>query len=575
MWKRGATLVLVSLILVLMISVLFAAVSSFPAFPVQPSAAAQSSYVPKSVVSAAYLTNQSTVQKWENYFASNSSQTNLQNAVGFLSGLGTRYPSSPTCNNSADYIYTTLSSYGYTPLRDYFTVMWQGNPYITQNIYCIKPSSSSSDIILLACNYDSIRASRIGTTIYDLQNTSCPGAVDDATGVAVLLETARLIANVSLDKTLVFVFLSGEEGNSTTEHWFGSEQLVNQGYSLFTTQLSNIKRVVYLDTLGESPYGAPYENITLFSTLAVLPQKSSLIGAASDLGINVISANNSRVSSISDAQNQFCTEWMLQSVLPTITISQNDWNLATSKRLTEQDTASIVDYTFVDNVTEVVTGALVREFFVLPPSSPSYVDGWKKLANLNQYGVNLFEVDYVEYLAHPNSDVVIIGPRLHFTPSELQQLIGIGKPLICTGGNGVELLNSLGAQVTGISSNTDYVSLTRMDLFYHPVWENVEENTTVTINQGQSTLITAGNNFFSFLGFNGTCWMGFYYGNQSLKYVFYVGRDNPSNLSDKGKQILSNLIFWSAQQQENVLQIQPTKIVAGENTNLTMAIRML
>jgi hypothetical protein len=571
MWKRGVTLVLVSLILVLMFSGIFVAVSSFPAFPVQPSASPASVYVPKSVVSAAYLTNQSTVQKWERYFTSDSSQTNLQNIVGFLSGLGTRHTSSLECNTAADYIFLTLSSYGYTPLRDIFTVIWQGTPHVAQNIYCVK-SSPSSDIILLACHYDSIRALRIGTSIYGVQNTSCPGAVDDAAGVAALLETARLLANVSLENTLVFAFLSGEEGNSTTEHWFGSEQLITQGYNLFTAQLSNIKRVIYLDTLGE-PYGEQHGNITIYSTPASSPHKTSLIGAASDLGVKVISANNPRVSSLSEAQYQFCSEWRLQSVLPTVTISQEYWNITTSARLTAQDTASLVDYTFVGNVVKVITGALVREFFTLPLGSQSYLAGWKTLPNLNPYGVNLFERDYVEYLADPNSDVIIVGPGLDFTASELQKLIGVGKPIICTGENGVVLLKSLGAQVTGIPSNTDRVSLARMDLFYHPIWENLEQNTTVIINPGQSTLISPESNLFSFLGYKGDCWLGFYHGNQSLRYVFYVGRDDPSNLSGKGEQILSNLIFWSSQQQEYVLQIQPTWIVAGEETNFTMAIR--
>lgn len=572
MWKRGVTLVLLSFILLLMVSSLFVTVSSFPVFPVQPSTVADSSHVSKSMANVAYLTNQSTPQKWEKYFTSNSSQTKLQNIVEFLSSLGTRHMARTECNTSADYIFTTLSSYGYTPLRDYFTVIWKNNLYITQNIYCVKPSSST-EIILLACHYDSIRALRIGTWIYDLQNTNCPGAVDDASGVAALLETARLLANVSLDKTLVFAFLSGEEGNSTTEHWFGSEQLINQGYNLFTTQLSNIERVIYLDTLGEPPYGESYTNIMIYSTLALSQHKTALIGVASDLFINVTSVNSPRASSISEAQNQFCSEWSLQSVLPTVTISQENWNITLSDRLTERDTASIVNYTFVENVAKVITGALVREFFTLPLSSPSYFAEWKRLSNINPYGVNLFERDYFDYLADPNSDAVIIGPGLDFTFSELQKLIGFSKPIICTGENGVKLLNILGAQVTGIPSNTDHVSLTRMDLFYHPIWENVEQNVTVIINQGQSTLITSESNLFSFLGYEGNCWLGFYHGNQSLRYVFYVGRDNPSNLSGKGEQVLSNLIFWSSQQQEYILQIQPTRIVAGERTNFTMAIR--
>ncbi|MEM3525917.1 MAG: M28 family peptidase, partial [Candidatus Jordarchaeaceae archaeon] len=226
MWKRKVSLVLLSLIIVLVVFGFFVVARPLPASLVQPSSIPDSTPFSKSTVNVAYLTNQSTIQKWEKYLTNNSSQTNLQNIVEFLSGLGTRHVSRQECNISADYIFTILSSYGYIPLRDYFTVIWENNSYITQNIYCVKPSLSPSEgIILLACHYDSIRTLRIGTWIYNLQNTGCPGAVDDATGVAVLLETARLLANVTLEKTLVLAFLSGEEGNSTTEHWFGSGQL--------------------------------------------------------------------------------------------------------------------------------------------------------------------------------------------------------------------------------------------------------------------------------------------------------------------------------------------------------------
>ncbi len=572
MWKRGLSLALVSFILVLMISGLFTSVSLSPVFTVQSSNTVQSGYIPKSVVNVAYLTNQSSVQKWEKYFTSNSSQANLQSVIGFLAGLGTRHTSRPECNTSADYIFTTLQSYGYSPSRDYFSVIWQGVPYTTQNIYCVKPSASP-DVILFACHYDSIRVTRIGETIIGIQNTNCPGAVDDAAGVAALLEVARLLADVSLDKTLVFAFLSGEEGNSTSEHWFGSEQLINQGYSLFTSQFSNIKRVIYLDTLGEPPYGEPHGNITIYSNILVFPNTVPLIGAASDLGINVVSEINPRVSSSLEAQKQFCSEWRLQLAIPTVTISQENWALATSDRLTSVDTASIVDYTFVENVTKIVTASIIREFYNIPPSSTSYKTEWSEITNQYSNKINLFERDYSEYLASPNSDVIIIGPELNFSNPELQQLVAINKPIICTGENGAELLNSLGAGVTSVSTDTDYVSLTRADLFFHPVWENVEQNITVAINQGDSTLLIGGSNLFSFLEYEGDCWLGFYYGHPSLRYVFYFGRDDPANLSGQAKHILSNLISWGSKQEEHVLQLQPQNIVAGERVNLIMAIR--
>ena len=572
MSRRVITLTLLSLIIVLMVSSLFAGLTTSISYQSKPINEVKPVYAAKSAVSVAYLTNQSTPLKWEKYFTNGSSQANLQNTIGFLSSLGTRHTSQKECNTSADYIFAALQSYGYPPLRDYFSVIWQNVSYITQNIYCVKPSTSQ-EIILLACHYDSIKVLRIGDTILGLQNTNCPGAVDDAAGVAILLETARLLYNVSLEKTIVFAFLSGEEGNSTQEHWFGSQQLVTQGYQLFTTQLSNIKRVVYLDTIGELPYGEPNGQIVIFSEPTLWTHKSSLIGAATDLGINILSENVPRANSISQAKKEFCSEWHLQSVLPTITISQTNWTLTTSDRLTQLDTASIISYTLIENVAKILTASLVREFFALPPSSPSHAYEWSELLKFYSIGVTFFEQDYIDYLSHPSSSVAIIGPGLNFSEKEIQTLVAINKPLICTGNSGIDLLGGLGAQLTSSPSNTNYVNLSRVDLFYHPIWENVEENVTVAINHGETILITVGSSFFSFLEYQGKCWLGCYYGHPSSKYVFYVGRDNPANLSGEAKHILSNLVSWCSKQEEYHLQLQPSKIVGGQKTNLTMAVR--
>ena len=527
----------------------------------------------KQVVNAVYLTNQSTPQKWEKHFTADTNQTNLQNTVEYLSSLGTRHPSTPECNTSADYILAALQSYGYTPLVDPFTITWKEASYTTRNIYCVKQSTVSSEIVLLACHYDSLRVLRIGEAVIGVESTNCPGAADNAAGVAVLLETARLLANVSLNKTVVFAFLSGEEGNSTTEHWFGSQQLISQGYLLFTPQLSNIIRVVYLDTLGEPPYGEPHGNIALY-TDPQSPHKNSLVEAAQDLGINITVMNGSRASSASEAQREFCSEWKLQSTLPTVTISQENWTLAASNRLTSLDTSTNVDYQTLKNVTRLVAASMVREFFTLPPSSPSYWREWNNALNTPPGGVSLHERDYSEYLANPDSSVVIIGPGLNLSTQELQQLVEAGKPVICTGLSGVKLLKALGAQANSLQSHSNQLSLAKMDLLYHPVWDGLDDNTTVEIGGGESTLITSEDgSTLNYLECEGACWLGFYYGNPSLRHVFYVGRDNPENLSSRAKRILRNLVAWASLGEEYTLHVQPRAIVAGENVNLTVAIR--
>jgi hypothetical protein len=46
---------------------------------------------------------------------------------------------------------------------------------------------------------------------YDSRNESCPGASDDASGVAVMIEAARILAGRSHRKTLIFASFAGEE----------------------------------------------------------------------------------------------------------------------------------------------------------------------------------------------------------------------------------------------------------------------------------------------------------------------------------------------------------------------------
>lgn len=68
----------------------------------------------------------------------------------------------------------------------------------SQNIIVTKPSNSSDDeIIIVGAHYDSVESS--------------PGASDNASGTAVLLEVARAFENLSTDKELRFLFFGAEE----------------------------------------------------------------------------------------------------------------------------------------------------------------------------------------------------------------------------------------------------------------------------------------------------------------------------------------------------------------------------
>jgi Zn-dependent M28 family amino/carboxypeptidase len=76
--------------------------------------------------------------------------------------------------------------------------------YHLKNIVCEKPGSTNNTIMISA-HYDS--------RMEDINNSTAkaPGADDNASGVSALLEVARILSNVSLEYSIIFVLFSGEE----------------------------------------------------------------------------------------------------------------------------------------------------------------------------------------------------------------------------------------------------------------------------------------------------------------------------------------------------------------------------
>jgi Zn-dependent M28 family amino/carboxypeptidase len=126
-----------------------------------------------------------------------SIKSNLAATVKYLShDIGERsYRDIDKLNKAADYIEGKFRFYGCTVKRQPFN--YQGNIYY--NIICeIKGSKESKDgILVVGAHYD---------TVIDT-----PGADDNASGVAGLLELARLTVSKPLQKTVRFVAFTLEE----------------------------------------------------------------------------------------------------------------------------------------------------------------------------------------------------------------------------------------------------------------------------------------------------------------------------------------------------------------------------
>jgi hypothetical protein len=102
-------------------------------------------------------------------------------------------------------------------------------------------------------------ATRVGTgegilvlgAHYDTKPPS-PGANDNASGVAVLLDLARVLKSQATSRSIVFAFFGAEEiaGEEPDEHHFGSRKYVE---FLTESQLADVSGMISVDMVGYGP----------------------------------------------------------------------------------------------------------------------------------------------------------------------------------------------------------------------------------------------------------------------------------------------------------------------------------
>jgi hypothetical protein len=127
-------------------------------------------------------------------------------------------PVDDACDLAADWIAGRLRALGYIVEEDdfphtiYSSLSEKVAEFRLRNVIASKPGrgTNRSRILLLAAHYDSKASSSEGWEA-GWRTMPAPGANDNATGVAVLLEIARLLADADTDYTVRFAFFSAEE----------------------------------------------------------------------------------------------------------------------------------------------------------------------------------------------------------------------------------------------------------------------------------------------------------------------------------------------------------------------------
>lgn len=158
------------------------------------------------------------------------------------------------CDNAADYIANQFRSYGLEVEFDSFPHRRRrglGGPllgeYVMRNVVATLPGKGPNRdrIFLMTGHYDSISSKTAGWDA-NWHILPAPGASDNASGVAEILETARILSRQDFDFTIRFIAFTGEE-----LFLFGSEH-----YSKLVAERGDqIEGVLNFDLLGHDEDG--------------------------------------------------------------------------------------------------------------------------------------------------------------------------------------------------------------------------------------------------------------------------------------------------------------------------------
>jgi hypothetical protein len=125
----------------------------------------------------------------------------LSAAILSLQNFKTRYTSTGGCQGAGNYLYNQFVQMGLSCSYETFTL--SGGSVSTRNVIAKLPGKKyPAQVVIVCAHYDSYSNRR---------NVLAPGADDNASGTAAVLEIARILAGKSFEYTVKFICFSAEE----------------------------------------------------------------------------------------------------------------------------------------------------------------------------------------------------------------------------------------------------------------------------------------------------------------------------------------------------------------------------
>lgn len=279
------------------------------------------------------------------------SEPNVRAWVDDLSAFHTRHTLSSFIGPVADWIVARFQGFAYS---DVSKVAYTRSGNTLHNVVCTKAGSGNTGQIIIVCaHYDCIMQNAGDAT------ARAPGADDNASGVAALLEIARIVEDVDLEDTVQFVAFSGEE-----QGLWGSDAYASQ------LQAGNVSvhRLINLDMVG-------------------FPPPAGTVTVEDDRG-NVVASNNAPSTAFADVLEQmagkytnlpvkragiYSSDYMPFEADGVVVVGAFDGE-GNPNYHNSSDTPATLDYGYLADVTRMTLATVLAETLAVVDETSSLVD---------------------------------------------------------------------------------------------------------------------------------------------------------------------------------------------------------
>jgi hypothetical protein len=283
---------------------------------------------------------------------------------------GSQYIPGNQHDPARNFVLSTFTNLGFTASLDPFLA---GSYMGCNNVVAMKPGLNPSNFgyYIIGAHYDSVNST--SSTV-----TNKPGADDNASGVAGVLEIARVLSQYTFKSTLIFIAFDNEEaGMEGSSHYVADSTSSTNGNPVKIYR-GDIRSMISMDMIAYNPAGANSNKAYILggNSIATMPVRTNLANALARYA--GLSFDNSGADNSSD-HGPFYFEGVYGAgntgrVDSCLLIEYNcDVNTNYHEKTDAVDTPGYIDYAFATKMTKAVAGYLCSQAGLVPPATAASV----------------------------------------------------------------------------------------------------------------------------------------------------------------------------------------------------------